>query len=133
MARALAEARGTSLERAGDGFRTGMPLFEPRADIMETGEAFLLQIEVPAVRPEDLDVTVERNVLTVRGRASDIETEGMTPLYSEFESGLFERVFRLSEDIDQDRIEARHRDGLLALVLPKKADVRARHIAINKA
>ncbi len=133
MARALTEARATALERAGNGFASGMPLFEPRADIMETGDAFLLQIEVPAVRPEDLDVMVERNVLTVRGRAGAVETEGMTPLYTEFESGLYERVFELSEDIDQDRIEARHRDGLLALVLPKKADVRARRIAISKA
>jgi len=122
------------LQQTGNGWmRAELPLMEPRADVLETRDAFLVQVDLPAVREEDVDVTVEKNVLTVRGTASEVDSEGLEPVYEEFGTGRFERTFRLSEGIDTDKIEARHSDGLLTLVLPKSESDRARKIPVNNA
>lgn len=133
MAQALTRNEGERLQQLGNGrTETELPLLEPRADVLETGDAFLVQVDMPAVASEDVDVTVERNVLTVRGEAGQIDPGGLEPVHEEFLSGgRFERTFRLSEGIDSDRIEARHSDGLLTLVLPKSETARARRIAVN--
>jgi len=133
MAQALTRNQEQHLQRVGNGrMESELPLLEPRADVLETGDAFLVQVDLPAVSPEDVDVTVERNVLTVRGEARQIDAEGLEPVYEEFlGGGRFERTFRLSEGIDADKIEARHSDGLLTLVLPKSETARARRIAVN--
>jgi len=132
MAQDIARTQTDRLARAGNGWaESELPLLEPRADVLETDAAFLVQVDMPAVSPEGVDVTVERNVLTVRGDAAQIDAEGLEPLHEEFESGRFERTFRLSEGIDADKIEARHADGQLTLILPKSESTRARRIAVN--
>jgi len=132
MAQDIVRNQAHRLDRLSNGWtESELPLLEPRADVSETNDAFLVQVEMPAVSPEGVDVTVERNVLTVRGEAAQIDSEGLEPLYEEFASGHFERTFRLSDGIDADRIEARHTDGLLTLILPKSETARARRIAVK--
>lgn len=132
MTQEVTRGGSEKLQETGNGWmHAELPLMEPRADVLETNDAFLVQVDLPAVREDEVDVTVEKNVLTVRGTASEMDSEGLEPVYEEFAAGRFERTFRLSEGIDTDKIEARHSDGLLTLVLPKSEQERARKIPVN--
>lgn len=91
----------------------------PRVDIVETEDTVLLEAEMPGVDESGIDVTVERNVLTIRGSVQPPQMEGYTLAYSEYEIGNYEREFTLSQDIDREHIEATVKDGVLRLTLPK--------------
>jgi HSP20 family protein len=107
------------------------PVFLPPADIYETSDAIVVMAEMPCVGPDGVDITLERRVLTIRGRSSANERTGYQQVYSEYADGDYERVFTLSEAIDRDKIEATLRDGVLHLVLPKAEPARARRIELK--
>lgn len=114
--------------------RTRMvPVFVPPADIYETKDHIVLQIEMPGVAPEDVDVQLERRVLTITGRTREQAHAGYRRIYTEYADGDYERVFTLSEDIDQEGIQASHRDGVLHLMLPKSEGAKARKIQLKSA
>ena len=104
------------------------PVFLPPADIYETNDAIVVMAEMPGVGPDGVDITLERRVLTLRGRSAANEHTGYQRVYNEYADGDYERVFTLSEAIDRDKIEATLRDGVLHLVLPKAELARARRI-----
>ena len=117
---------------AGDGTRNAYrPVFVPPADIYETSDALVLMCELPGVATDQVDITLERRVLTIRARAANQEHAGYQRVYTEYADGDYERIFTLSEDIDRDRIEATARNGVLQLVLPKAASARARRIELK--
>src|SRR5215470_18378972 len=95
------------------------PVFLPPADIYETNDAIVVMAEMPGVSPEGVDISLERRVLTIRGRSAANEHTGYQRVYNEYADGDYERVFTLSENIDRNRIEAMLKDGVLHLVLPK--------------
>ncbi len=105
--------------------------YAPRTDIHETGAALILVADMPGVLPEGLDVTLEGRELTVRGRAGEYTPAGCNPVYLEYEPGHYERTFVLSEEIDAERIEARLKDGVLHLMLPKVPTAQARRIQVR--
>ena len=107
------------------------PVFLPPADIYETKDSIVVLAEMPGVPPEGVDLTLERRVLTIRGRSAAGEHAGYQRVYSEYTDGDYERVFTLSENIDRDRIEARLKDGVLHLVLPKAETAKARRIELK--
>jgi len=107
------------------------PVFLPPADIYETKDSIVVLAEMPGVPPEGVDLTLERRVLTIRGRSAAGEHAGYQRVYSEYTNGDYERVFTLSENIDRDRIEARLKDGVLHLVLPKAETAKARRIELK--
>jgi HSP20 family protein len=107
------------------------PIFVPPADIYETGDNIVVLCEMPGVGSDAVDITLERRVLTIRGRGGAQEHSGYQRVYTEYADGDYERVFTLSEDIDRDRIEAAHKDGVLHLVLPKAAPAKARKIQLR--
>ena len=106
-------------------------VYVPRTDIYETGEALVLVADMPGVAPDGLDVTLEGRELTIRGRTRDVAPEGYSPVHREYEAGDYERAFTLSEDIDAGKIEARLRDGVLRLTLPKAGPAQARRIQVQ--
>jgi len=118
-------------ERAAD--QRMRPLYRPRADIYETDESIVVLADMPGVAPDGIDVTLERGVLTIRGRVPDLPHEGYRRVYAEYQEGDFERSFTLSEHIDADRIEARMQDGVLTLALPKAEPARSRRIEVKAA
>lgn len=118
------ETEVTVAERE-DGLQQGRT-FAPRADILESADAVTLLAELPGVSLSDVDVTLERGVLTVRGRASEEAPEGMRAIWSEYEVGGFERTFRLSDEIDAENIRATMNHGVLELVLAKRSPERLR-------
>jgi HSP20 family protein len=92
----------------------------PPVDLKETENAHALAIELPGLTPEDVDISIDGDMLVVAGQKSE-ETDDATASYrvSERRYGRFERVFPLPPDIDRTKIEARFRDGVLKIVLPK--------------
>lgn len=109
------------------------PIYTPDVDIYETGDHVVVIADLPGVAPEDVEVTLERQVLTIRGRTTARIPEGYSPVYSEYRMGDFERSFTLSEDVDRDNIKATHKDGVLTLELPKAETTKSRKIDISAA
>ena len=107
------------------------PVFLPPADIYETNDAIVVMTEMPGVGTDGVDITLERRVLTIRGRSSANEHTGYQRVYNEYADGDYERVLTLSEAIDRDKIEATLRDGVLHLVLPKAEPATARRIELK--
>lgn len=107
------------------------PVFLPPADIYETKDTIVVMAEMPGVPPDGVDITLERRVLTIRGRSASNEHGGYQRVYNEYADGDYERVFTLSENIDREKIEATLRDGVLHLTLPKAEAARARRIELR--
>src|SRR3984893_5839065 len=107
------------------------PVFVPPSDIYETKDNIVVLAEMPGVAPDGVDITLERRVLTIRGRSAGNDYAGDQRVYNESADGEFERVFTLSENIDRDRIEATLKDGVLNLVLPKAETAKARKIELK--
>jgi len=119
-------ARTETRERTPD-----RPVFVPPADIYETRDNIVVVAEMPGVAPDGVDITLERRVLTIRGRNAGYEHTGYQRVYNEYADGDYERVFTLSENIDRDRIEATLKDGVLHLVLPKSETAKPRKIELK--
>jgi HSP20 family protein len=109
------------------------PTFLPPADIYETKDSIVVLTEMPGVSSDGVDISLERRVLTIRGRSAGNEHRGYQQVYGEYSDGDYERVFTLSENIDRDRIEATLRDGVLQLVLPKAEAAKARKIELKSS
>ena len=107
------------------------PVFLPPADIYETRGNIVVLAEMPGVAPDGVDITLERRVLTIRGRSAANEHAGYQRVYNEYADGDYERSFTLSENIDRDRIEATLKNGVLHLVLPKAETAKARKIELK--
>lgn len=106
-------------------------VYRPDTDIYETEDHVVVLADMPGVAPGDVDVTLERRTLTIRGRGPDRRHDGYQRLYTEYGEGDFERVFTLSEEIDRDGIKARQKDGVLTLELPKAANARTKRINVE--
>ncbi len=93
--------------------------FVPAVDLYEHNDHFLLLADLPGVKEENIRITVEKNILTIRGRMEKEIDENYKPVYSEYAIGDFSRSFTLGSEIDTDSIEARYKNGLLRLVLKR--------------
>jgi HSP20 family molecular chaperone IbpA len=105
-------------------------VFEPAADVVEKPDALHLVLDMPGVDQKGLEVTVEDHVLRVRGTTAEPETAGTRPVHREFEPGDYERSFRLTPDLDEGRIAASLKNGVLRLVLPKREEAKPRKISV---
>ena len=105
--------------------------YVPNTDIYETDNGLVLLVDMPGVRSDNADLSLERNVLTIRGRIDDKPPQGFSPVYREYEPGDFERVFTLSEDVDAGAIEAQAKDGVFRLFLPKAGPAQTRRIQVK--
>jgi HSP20 family protein len=105
----------------------------PRADVWEGQDAFVLTIEMPGVGDADADLTLERNVLTVRALAKSQASDGLKPALGDCRPRQFERSFRLSDAIDGQHLEASAKDGILTIRMPKAQHAVARKIAVRPA
>lgn len=100
------------------------PDWIPAVDIIEKNDSFMLKVELPEVRKEDVRVSVDNGVLTIAGeRHMELEEgeEGSQHRRLERVYGSFSRSFTLPEEADENGIEAAYRDGMLTLTVPKAA------------
>jgi|SRR5436190_22577127 len=104
----------------------------PMVDILEDDQEFLIKADLPEVRREDVRVTVESNVLTIRGERR-LETEERSKRYhlSERSYGVFSRSFSLPEIADGRNIRAEFKDGLLKVHLPKSDRPRMKEVEVK--
>jgi HSP20 family protein len=105
--------------------------FVPRVDIYETDEAITVVADLPGVDENSIDITLEKNVLTLNAYVEPEEPEGFDLAYVEYRVGDYQRAFTLSDQIDQDGIEATVNAGVLRLHLPKVTEAKRRKIAIT--
>jgi len=105
-------------------------MFLPTTDIYETDQALTVVMEMPGVDKEKVEINVEDGVLTVEGRIDFSKYEALQPVYTEYNIGNFRRSFELSNSIDQDKIRADMKDGVLTLTLPKAEQAKPRKIAV---
>ena len=106
-------------------------VFLPSADIYETNDALNVVLEMPGVEKNSVEVRVEDGVLKIDGRLDFSKYQGLQPLYTEYNVGHYSRSFRLSSKIDQNKIGAELKDGVLSLVLPKVEEAKPRTIQVQ--
>lgn len=109
----------------------GGRIYQPLTDIVETDEGVTLMLEMPGVSAEDVDVTLEKRVLTVRGRIQGTHPEKLQLAYAEYGEGDYERAFTLSDDFDPDKIGASVSHGVLTVTLPRAAEAQPKKIAVT--
>jgi HSP20 family protein len=107
--------------------------YSPRIDLLETTEEFRVEVELPGIRPEDIDVDLENGILRIRGRAVPRDESGLRVRVREFGAFDFARTVRLGDSIDTGRISAETKDGLLTLRLPKRGALIPQKIRVNSA
>lgn len=97
----------------------------PPVNIIETENAYLLDISVPGRNKEDFQVKVEKGLLTISyEKKEDVKVDGQKAVRSEFSFKSFKRSFSLDEKVNADNIEAKYENGILKFVLPKKEEVK---------
>ena len=105
--------------------------FVPRADIYEVDDRMVIVADVPGVDESSVEITLEKNILTINALIEPVEMEGFTPVFAEYEVGDYQRSFKLSDEIDREKIQATIKDGVLRLYLPKAAATQARKISVK--
>jgi len=114
------------------GTRPATSEWQPAVDISEEAEQFVLQVDVPGVDPETIQVSTDDGVLKIQGsRAEADESSEVTYSRRERVRGDFQRSFQLPETADVDSIQASHRHGVLKIVIPKQSEVTPRKIEVT--
>jgi HSP20 family molecular chaperone IbpA len=101
----------------------------PPVDIYETQDGLVVLADLPGVAKDSLDVRVENNLLTIRGKASHFAPGEL--IYREYDLVNFFRQFELNEKVDQAQISAELKSGVLTLKLPKAEEAKPRRIEVN--
>ena len=102
----------------------------PNVEIRETEDALWLWADMPGVDQGSVDIHLENGALSIEGQVQTDEYAALTPAYTEYNVGNFRRSFRLSTAIDTQHIEAKMKNGVLELRLPKSEEARPQRIPI---
>ena len=101
-------------------------------DVIEQGEDILVEASLPGVSPEEIDVSIEDNLLTIKGSTnSEEERNDGKYLIRERRFGAFHRSLRLPNTVDTDRAEPRYENGVLTIVLPKAESKKAKQLQVR--
>ncbi len=106
-------------------------VYVPKADIIETRNAIVLYADMPGTDEKTVDVTLEKNVLTITGKVKSPEHAGRSMFYAEYEVGDYERAFTISDEVDRERIGATVKNGVLKLTLHKAPQAEVKRIAVR--
>jgi HSP20 family molecular chaperone IbpA len=105
--------------------------YSPVIDVFETDDSIVMLVNMPGVPEENVDITLEKNQLTIRGEVEYEAPEGYKAVYGEYAVGDYKRTFSLSDAVNQDEIEAILKHGVLRLDLAKAAAAQPRQIAVR--
>lgn len=115
-----------------DGDRSTRSNFAPAVELQETAESVLLKVEIPGVEAKDLDVQVTAEAVSISGeRKSEVHTEEKGVKRSEFRYGRFSRVVALPNRVQNDKVAAEYKDGILHLTLPKVEAEKNKIVKVN--
>lgn len=116
----------------GDTDTTLSGAFSPALDVEETEDGFTMHVELPGVKPDQVDVSLEENVLTVSGERNfydEKNADGFRRVERRF--GRFHRAVRLPDRVDPDKVTASYKDGLLTVIVAKSEAAKPRRIAVS--
>jgi len=100
-------------------------------DVVEDADGIRISVELPGIKPENVDVAVENRVLSIKGEKTQTTEQNSSRLHRyERNYGRFERTFHLPETVDADRIQAQYEHGVLTLTLPRAEQARPRKIEV---
>lgn len=105
--------------------------YTPAVDIVEKKDEIVVTADMPGVDEKSVDITLEKNVLTIYGMTEPEPRRNARPFSDEYGVGDYQRAFTISEEIDRDGIKATVRNGVLRLALPKAQAARSRKIAVS--
>jgi HSP20 family protein len=104
----------------------------PAVDIYETEQALVVKADLPDIKPEELDIRVENNILTIRGeRKFEKKVDENNYLRVERSYGSFSRSFSLANTVNAEAIKAEHKNGVLTLTIPKREEAKPKQIKVN--
>ena len=107
-----------------------LPVYRPAADIVEREDSFVISLDMPGVDDKRVEVTLDRNVLTVKG-SRDLENEaGFETLIHGYRPGNYERAFRLGDGLDETRIKAVVKNGVVRVTVAKAPHVVPKKIQV---
>jgi len=114
----------------------GDPLPSPESikiEVKENGDNIIVQAEMAGVKKDDIDITVDGNVLSIRAEVSqyDADTKNDKVLHSERYYGSVQRSLSLPSDVDADKVAASYDDGILKLTLPKQTPNKTQKISVG--
>jgi HSP20 family protein len=100
-------------------------------NLFETADNFMVQMPMPGVKPEDVEITVQQNTVSLKWETKQSIPEGATTHWQGFQAGQYQQSFTLPAPVNADRAEASYTDGILTLTLPKAEHAKARTVKIN--
>jgi len=104
-----------------------------RLDVSETDQAYQIKADIPGVKKEDVKVSIDGNVVSIKAEVKEEKQEQMAGnmVRNERHYGELYRSFTLPQDVDEEKAEAKYQDGVLSLTLPKKAGTASKQISIQ--
>jgi HSP20 family protein len=121
----LTRNQGASDQRADRGSRSTQEItaWAPAIDVIQRDDDLVVRAELPGVTPDEVDITIQNNVLTISGRISEErEEEREGYLVRERRTGMFRRSLQLPQEVDEDDVSARFEDGVLEVVIKGAAE-----------
>lgn len=106
-------------------------VYTPYVDILERKDDIVVMADMPGVDEESVDITLEKNVLTIYGKVEPSIPANYRLVTAEYNVGDYQRVFTLSDEIDREGIQASVKNGELRLVLPKSEKMKTRKIEVK--
>jgi HSP20 family protein len=103
------------------------------ANLFETSEGFILQIPMPGVNADDVEITIQQETLSLKWETKIQVPQGATTLWHGFQNGQYQQSFSLPSPVNSDRAEAHYTNGILTLNLPKAEHAKARTVKVNTA
>jgi len=103
----------------------------PEADVFEDSSGITLQLDMPGVAKDRLNLQVNQNALVIEGSAQISMPQDMAALHAEVRSTHYRRSFVLSEELETDKVDASLRDGVLTVRIPKRAELQPRRIEVR--
>ena len=105
--------------------------FIPRTDIYETEDEIVVVADIPGTDESSVDITLEKNILTIDANVEPNSPDGYDLAHGEYGIGDYQRSFRISSEVDRDKIKASVKNGELHLHLPKAEAVKAKKIQVK--
>jgi len=115
-------------------YREGAEDWNILIDVLQKKDDIIVKASIPGVKPEEIEVAIEDNVLTLRAeRKPETEGEDTAYLIQERPAGSFYRVLRLPDTVDTDKVESYYENGVLVITMPKAEEKRKKQIQIKVA
>jgi HSP20 family protein len=127
----LAHALGLHTQQQGSG-RATTTVWAPALDISERKDAYLVTVELPGIKPEDLDITMEDGLLTIQGERQFTQESSEQQFHRvERRYGAFRRSITLPAQVQAEQIEASFEDGVLQIMVPKMEEAKPKRIQVR--